>query len=234
MNKPQLFCFTYAGGNSAFFDEISQDLMGFEVVAPEYPGHGIRRKEKPYDDFCHLADEVFNMCQDQYNGGKYALLGYSMGTITLVEVLRRIQNCGMRQPDYVFLAAHEPHTKSELTGFESGELDEMVKQRTIAFGAVPEQLWENKSFWRMYLPLYRADYTMIGKYRFDELKLISTVPAVVFYSESDTPLKDMKDWQKIFTVQCDFYEFSGKHFFIREHHQEIAKIIQDKMLLDMR
>lgn len=39
-NEPQLFCFTYAGGNKDFFHEISKDLNGINVYALEYAGHG--------------------------------------------------------------------------------------------------------------------------------------------------------------------------------------------------
>lgn len=233
MNKPQLFCFTYAGGNAAFFDEIEKDIPNIEFVKPEYPGHGTRRKEISYNDFSLLADEMFRIIKEQYRGGDYALFGYSMGTITLIEVLKRILESGMNKPVCVFLAAHEPYTKAELSGYGRDEFDEKIKQRTIAFGAVPQQLIENKSFWRMYLPIYRADYMMISKYKFENLMLKFEIPATVFYSETDTPFADMRGWKNIFVKHCGFYNFEGNHFFIREHHKKIADIIE-KLISDMR
>ena len=186
MSKPQLFCFTYAGGNKEFFNSIEKDLYDVDVCALEYAGHGIRHKGEFYNSFDGLADDMFQEIRDRLFG-RYALFGYSMGSITLVEVLKRIISNKLPLPSNVFLAAHEPHTKSELIGFTNDELDNWVKDRTIRFGGVPEKLLNNKAFWRMYLPLYRADYTLIGKYKFENLSLKSDIPATVFYSEEDTP-----------------------------------------------
>lgn len=226
-SKPQLFCFTYAGGTVAFFDVIEKDLEGIELVGLEYAGHGERHREEYYKDFDELADDMYKQLSSRYRGGEYALFGYSMGSISLVEVLKRILTSGMKKPISVFLSAHEPHTRSELLDFAADELDDWVKERTVRFGAVPERILHNKVFWRTYLPVYRADYTIIGKYQFELLEIKTDIPAVVFYSETDTPLSDMQLWEKYFP--CEYHQYQGTHFFIREHHVEMAKIIREKM-----
>lgn len=228
MSKPQLFCFTYAGGTKAFFNEIEKDLEEVEFIKLEYAGHGERHKEPFYSSFDELADDLFNQVSDLI-AADYALFGYSMGSITTVEVLKRIIDAGLKLPSHVFLCAHEPHTKSELLGFTADELDEWVKERTIRFGDVPEKLLNNKVFWRTYLPIYRADYTIIGKYKFEELSLSTPIPLTVFYSETDTPLTDMRLWEKYFIDSVEYQRFEGNHFFIREHHEEMAQIIKDRL-----
>ena len=227
-DKKQLFCFTYAGGNKSFFDEIERDLDGIDVIKLEYAGHGERHKESFYRDFDELADDMFREVKDRASS-KFALFGYSIGSITAVEVLRRIMSSGMKKPSHIFLAAHEPHTKSELLGFTSDELDEWVKERTVRFVNVPEKLINSKVFWRTYLPLYQADYTIIGKYEFEKLNLLTTIPATVFYSESDTPLCDMKQWEKYFKGIIDYRVYEGNHFFIKQHHEEMAQVIKNKL-----
>lgn len=229
-NKNQIFCFTYAGGNATFFDGIENDLPDFEIVKLEYSGHGTRHREQLYKSFDELADDMYTMLTSKYNGSEYALFGYSMGTISLVEVLKRIiAGHAMPLPSNVFIAAHEPMTKAEFSGLSEEELDDWVKERTIRFGTVPEKLINNKSFWRMYLPLYRADYLIIGKYKFEDLQLISDIPATVFYSEEDTRYEDMEHWGNIFTGDIRFHEYEGTHFFIRNHHSEMAEVIQTRM-----
>lgn len=226
MSKPQLFCFPCAGGSASFFDTIEKDLSGFELVKLEYAGHGARHKEPCYQNFEELSEDVYHCLRLRYSGGDYALFGYSMGTIALVEILKRIlDDSGIRDPLHAFLAAHEPQSKAELSGFTADELDEWVKNRTIRFGAVPEKLQNNKSFWRMYLPLYRADYSVIATYKFEDLALRTTVPATVFYSETDTPRKEMEHWRNYFIGACAYYEFSGNHFFIQEHHRAMARLM---------
>lgn len=230
MSKTQLFCFTYAGGNASFFDQIEKDLGGIDVVKLEYSGHGTRHREPLYSSFDELSADIYELLKGRYDGGAYALFGYSMGTITLAEILKKIlKDSDMNPPFRVFLAAHEPHSKAELAGFTVDELDEWVKKRTIAFGAVPEKLVNSKPFWRTYLPLYRADYGIIGKYRFEDLELSTNIPVTIFYSETDTPRKEMDLWRKYFTGQCEYFCYEGTHFFIREHHEQMADIMLQRL-----
>ena len=229
--KPRLFCFTYAGGSASFFDQIESDLSEIELVKLEYSGHGTRHREPFYHNFDELAEDLYHQIRGYLNDGTYALFGYSMGSIALIEILKRIlSEPNIQPPKHVFLAAHEPHTKTELTGFESGELDEWVINRTVRFGAVPEKLLHNRSFWRVYLPIYRADYSIIGAYRFEELKLKTDIPADVFYSETDTPKKEIELWNNFFIGRCVYHCFDGNHFFIQNYHLEMAQIIREEML----
>lgn len=229
LSRPQLFCFPYAGGTAAFFDIIENDLEDIELVGLEYSGHGARHREPFYRNFDELADDMFQQLLLRYSGGAYGLFGYSMGSISLVEVLRKITDSNVKPPKNVFLAAHEPKVKTELSGFSKGEPDERVKERTIRFGDVPESLLNNRTFWRTYLPVYRADYSIIGKYAFDVLEWQTDIPVDIFYSETDTPLAEMAKWRNIFTGECHFDQFTGTHFFIREHHKEMGRIICDRL-----
>lgn len=227
MKNKQIFCFTHAGGNASFFDEIESDISEYTFVKLEYAGHGTRYKEELYKDFDELAEDMYLKLKDTYLGGEYALFGYSMGCISVIEVLKRIlMDKDFQNPVQVFLAAHEPYTKAELAYFSNGECDELVKQRTIEFGTVPKVLLNNKTFWRMYIPIYRADYSLIGSYKFENLNLKTTIPATVFYSETDTSSEDMMKWQDIFVGKCDFHTYSGTHFFIHEHHKKMAEVIR--------
>lgn len=229
-SKKQLFCFPFAGGSASFFDRIEKDLPDFDVVKLEYAGHGTRHREALSRNFDELANDMYARVRERCAGTGYALFGYSMGTISLVEVLKRIlDRKEVFPPKSVFLAAHEPLTR-EAYRIRTGEnQDDWVKERTIRFGSIPAKLLSNESFWRMYLPLYRADYTMIGQYRFEDLRLASSVPATVFYSETDTRPENMLLWKKIFVGDCAFYKFDGNHFFIREHHEEMARIIRKRI-----
>ena len=228
----QLFCFTYAGGNASFFDMLDPELSsGVELVKLEYPGHGIRRHEPFCKSFKELAQDMYGQLIGHYRQGEpYALFGYSMGSITAVETLSLItKRQELSAPAHIFLAAHEPKTKYELDCFSDDENDERIKERTIQFGGIPERLLANKSFWRVYLPVYRADYQLISGYDFDHLDFVTDIPATVFYSEEDTPYSDIKQWKRYFIDRCDLFCFTGNHFFIREHTREVGEIIKHKL-----
>ena len=145
-------------------------------------------------------------------------------------VLLILTSSDIPKPNQIFLGAHGPNTKRELLDFSPSELDKWVKERTLKFGTVPEKLINNKTFWRMYLPLYRADYTLLAGYNFDDLAIETDIPVTIFYSEKDTPLSEMKQWEKYFRGSIDYNCYEGQHFFIQQHHEDIARIISKKML----
>lgn len=235
MNKKrsQLFCFTYAGGNTSFYDKLRLCLeQSLDVIPLEYAGHGKRHDEEFYKDFQELSNDMYRLLLEYYNPSiDYSLMGYSMGSIAVTELLKRIiDNSKIPLPKHVFLAAHEPHTKSELEGFLETDSDDFIKDRTIQFGGIHPKLIFNKSFWRIYLPLFKADYALIGRYNFNEINLNTDVPLTVFYSEADTPLDVMKEWKKYYTGNVDFFCFEGNHFFINEHYEKIANIIVKELM----
>lgn len=41
----KLICFTYAGGNSSFYDQLKNELLpDVNLIAAEYSGHGTRHR----------------------------------------------------------------------------------------------------------------------------------------------------------------------------------------------
>lgn len=227
----QLFCLSFAGGTAAFYDALSAHLAPeVQVVALEYPGHGARIREPLSNTFAQLTNALYPTFRETYTGGAYAFMGYSMGSIAAVEMLKRIlSEEDVPLPCWMFLAAHDPHNKAELAIYSGYEADDLIKERTIRFGGVPPRLQNNRSFWRVYLPLYRADYAMIGRYDFANLDLRTNIPATVFYSPTDTPLKEISLWRNYFTDRCELVEYSGSHFFIHEHSEEMAEIIKKRL-----
>ncbi len=71
---------------------------------------------------------------------------------------------------------------------------------------------------------------MIGRYDFDRLGLRTRIPATVFYSEEDTPLREMEQWEKYFVGKIEFIRFDGNHFFIQQHYREMAEIISERLI----
>ena len=75
-----LFCFPYAGGTVAYFDQLKEALgEEYKLIAIEYAGHGKRFREP----FCDTWDGLISDVSEQVKthllpGEKYAFLGYSM------------------------------------------------------------------------------------------------------------------------------------------------------------
>ena len=150
MRKNKMFCFTYAGGSASFYNQLEDYVKDeIEVIKMEYAGHGIRHKESFYGNFTELAEDMYSIMKAHCDQStEYALMGYSMGTIAVVEILKQlIRIKEIPLPKHIFLAAHEPEARNELKHFSTTEEDEIIKKRTIQFGGIPESLVSSKSFW---------------------------------------------------------------------------------------
>lgn len=226
----QLFCFTYAGGTAAFYEELESVCEGIEFVKLEYPGHGHRRKEALKETIREVAKDLYEQICAAYTGEAYALMGYSMGSIVAFEMVQIIMRENvLPKPRHIFLAAHIPSKMTTVDGLSESELLDYAKKRTIVFGGVPKELQNNQTFWRIYLPLYIADYKMIGRYEFDGLEFTSDIPVTIFYSVEDTPRHDMERWKKFFVGECEMVEYTGTHFFLNEHTKEMAEVIKQQI-----
>lgn len=226
----QIFCFPCAGGTAEFFSPLDPWFQTSpRLVKLEYAGHGRRRREPLYRDFSELAEDLYAQVKSLYCPGEpYALFGYSMGCAAAAEVLVRMLR-ELPPPERVFLAAHGPFVKRELLRYQGDEADEWVKSRTLSLGGVPEKLRENRTFWRVYLPLYRADYTLITRYDFGRLALACDVPLTGLYGNRDIPPEEMAAWRRYFRGECEFVEFEGDHFFITGRRREVAELMRSRL-----
>ena len=234
MNNKVLFCFAYAGGTADFYKILVNALPAdFNLICFDYPGHGNRHREKLCTCFEEVVEDFYPKIKDYIlsnNVKEYGLFGYSMGSITCFEIASKIYKLNeVLMPKHIFLAAHEPMDRMQLDDVKESDLDEYVKKRTIDFGAVPEKLINNKSFWRMYLPLYKADYLMIYRCHLEKIDYKLDVPLTVFYSEIDTPYDKIIKWSQLFSKECNYIKFDGPHFFINQYYEEIASLIKQQM-----
>ncbi len=72
----QLYCFPCAGGSAVFFDFLDPYIgSDIDVTKLEYSGHGGRYKEKLYEDFSELAEDMyFQVCSRHKENEAYAFL----------------------------------------------------------------------------------------------------------------------------------------------------------------
>ena len=227
----QIFCFTHAGGAASFYDnlELSCD-NNFDFIKFEYPGHGSKIKE----ELCYNIDEVvekfYSEFKEKNNGEPYALFGYSMGSLIALYALQYIYLNKERQlPNHIFICAHCPHIIVKINEINKDHVDDYVKNRTIEFNAIPKELLNNRIFWRMYLPIYKADYTMINTFDIENFKFKTNVPATVFFGKNDLASKNIFDWNKFFEKKVEYIEYDSGHFFIKDHCKDMAMKIKEKL-----
>lgn len=228
----RLFCLPFVGGSGSFFNGLAQYLKpNIETVDLEYAGHMERRHEPFYRNFDELTADMYGQVRARVRPKEpYALFGYSLGAIAAAEVTKAILAKGeLPPPAHVFLASHGPCVLGERVNADGQDTDETVRQWTIRFGGLPEKLINSRTFWRIYLPIYRADYELITGYDFSRLDFVTGIPATALFSPEDIPRTNIEKWRDIFTGACDVLEYDGGHFFLREHEQEVADVINERL-----
>lgn len=229
----KLFCFSIAGGSSELFHCIEPYLSReIRMIKLEYAGHGIRMREPFYTDVDALVEDMYSMIRDDLKDtDEYMLFGYSMGCIalsaTLAEIISREE---LPIPRHVFLAAHIPGVSGKVLSDEELENDDAMKSVLIQFGGIPQDIASSAIFWKLYMPIYKADYRLMRSYSFDKLRLKTDISTDVFLCEDDTSYDEMQKWKKFYVGELAFHSFIGGHFFVKSHAERIAEIISERAL----
>lgn len=220
----QLFLLPYAGGRADAFAPLIARLDSFiDPVAVEYPGRGQRADEplvSSHEDFFQDVAEFIRSRRKM--GLPYALFGYSMGAAFVYELTSR---CVLdRPPIHLFYGARACIADDSMQEMTDGEILSRAKQ----LGGFSPKLLENPRLFSVFTHPLVDDFHIAAQYRYTPGER-PKCDCSVFYSEADTPYHTVLGWKNLTDGSTDFHAFSGNHFFIREHDQEIAHLISQKL-----
>jgi surfactin synthase thioesterase subunit len=226
----QLFLLPYAGGSSASFRRLTDRLDGrIEAITVEYSGRGTRSREPLAGSFLEMladAGEYCLVCRD--SGLPYAIMGYSMGSIIAYELT--VQRKLPGEQKHLFLAAEvSPKDRALELQKVKNPTDEHILERARRLGGFDERMLQNERFAQVFIRPMLSDYRNFFSYRFSGCDERCGVDATVLYSDSDTAFADVQKWDELMEGTPDYYAFSGGHFFINQHYEELADIVNRKL-----
>lgn len=220
----RLVCFPHAGGSAPFFLPVAAELGSrVDVVAVQPPGRQDRRGEPPIDDLARLADRIYEILRQQPEMPT-SLFGHSMGAIVAFELARRLEADG-RGPVHLFASGRRAPSSQRDEKIhlldDAGILAEVRKLNGTA-----SSLLGDDELMRAALPALRADYRAIETYRCAPDVTVQC-PVTVLTGDSDpkTTLEEARAWSQHTAGPFDLQVFSGGHFFLTEHTDEIIKIL---------
>jgi surfactin synthase thioesterase subunit len=209
----RLFCFHYAGGSAAMFRDWQFLLPpNVEVVAVQLPGRENRFREKPYRQMGSLAEATAEAMAALLER-PYACFGFSMGARVALAVTHLLRGQGARQPSYLFSASScAPVLGAPVRGWD--ESDEKLIEYLRELGGTPAEVFEDAELLDLYLPIVRADLTVVGTCP-PRAGPPLAVPVHAFAGADDTqaPRRLMQDWQRETSAAFDLTVVSGGHFF---------------------
>ncbi|MBE9069954.1 thioesterase [Leptolyngbya cf. ectocarpi LEGE 11479] len=225
----RLFCFPYAGGSSHIFrcwpETISSKL---EVCAVELPGRGHRFSELLMTELTAVVSAVTNAI-NPYLDRPYFLFGHSLGALLAYEVARSLQQKGQIEPAHLVIsgrnAPHFPVSVPPIHKLPETEFIAAIRH----YNGTPEAVLENPELLDLFLPVLRADFTMLETYQYRSKPQLSC-PIKVYSGTTDTHTKPagLAAWRQQTSGPFTQKLFPGDHFFLQPQQ---ASLLSDLSVL---
>ena len=248
----RLFCFPFAGGGSAVFDNwgdaFSPDI---EIVSVEAPGRLGRINEEPVRSIEEFARGLYPELREKLDR-PYALLGHCLGGLTLYETLRYFQSRNDPMPEHIFVSGARPpsvlrapgsfeeelnHRLKSYVNYRAGRLgyqqpDEVFAEIVRSFGiSESSKMLEEEELRDLVLPTVRAEFEMTSNYVYLPERPFP-VPITCFRGLRDDYFKRVHAsiWQKFTSEQFELFERDTGHFAIVEDFDFIRTNIEARLL----
>jgi medium-chain acyl-[acyl-carrier-protein] hydrolase len=227
MSKIKLFCLPYGGGSATVYLKWQKYLdRSIEIVPVELSGRGKRFNEGFYSSFTQAVDDAYHSVRGQLDTGKFAFFGHSLGSWLAYELGHQIKKKDGLDPVHIFFSGKEaPHIqKAEklLHTLPEAEFCAVIYQ----LGGTPRELFEQREFLDVYIPILRADYRIVETYRYTERNSRLNCNITVFNgTEDDITAQELMEWQRHTYGRFELRNFRGGHFFIHDHVGKLAQII---------
>lgn len=156
----------------------------------------------------------------------YVVFGHSFGGIVAFELVRHLRAAGLPSPRRLLVSGcPAPHlaTPAETTHDLS---DAEFTRRLRRLRGTPEELLANDELMELYIPVIRADYTILDHYRAPAPTSLGC-PISAFYGRDDAEVTvgAIGEWSRYGDRPVTVEEVNGDHFFLHGAEAElVAKV----------
>lgn len=228
----RLFCIPHAGGFSLSFHPLGKRLAkAADVIGIELAGRGVKTKkalyrtfrEAVYDISADIAESILKRPDEPY-----MILGHSMGSWLAYEVYYQLEAWGIKQPAHIIFSGNNvpPKVPKETTTYDLPE-EEFVKQ-IMGLGYKNAEIFADARFRKRYLPYLRSDLRITECYTAPDGRYPLKCHISVLYGKQDPIItEDPHKWTTLAGNGCRIKLFEGGHFFIYEHTDSVAEILEE-------
>ena len=226
---PRLICLPHAGGSASFYLPMARGLApGIDVGLVQYPGRQDRLREPCISDLRVLADAAFAALRPELDH-PVAFFGHSMGATLAFEIAVRMEEAGLPTPLRLFVSARRAPSAHRDERVHLRDDDGMIAEIRALSGTDTRALGDEEIM-RMAMPSIRADYTAAETYRYQPGPLLRA-PISVLVGENDpkATLDETRLWREHTSEETEMKVFSGGHFYLMQHQQEVLRLIRDRL-----
>lgn len=229
----RLFCFPYAGGAASIYRTWQQYLPAeIEVCAVQIPGRENRIRERPFTDVGTLVEALLPILLP-YLDRPFALFGHSMGTLIAYELAQQLQHQHRQTPTHLLISGRRspvlPDPDAPLHTLPSDE--EFLHELQRRYNNLPALLFEDQELRELFLPLLRADFTLVETYE-NPTPIMLSCPLITFGGREDQRATEaqLRAWQPLTAAEFALHCFPGGHFYLNEQVQPLLATITRYLL----
>lgn len=214
----RLLCLPYAGGNARMFRHWDAAMPeGVESCPVELPGRGTRRGECCVPSIPVLVEMMATEMEPLLDL-PFAIFGYSMGGLVGFELARALRRLYGREPAALLVAAQNAPSVPLERPTARRSTDEELSAALYRSGGMSEGALANARFMRAFLPVLRADYTLVDTYAYDAASEEPLRCPIHFYTGAEDALvseRGQEEWRRETSGDFAVHGFPGGHYFLR-------------------
>ncbi|MBP3325573.1 MAG: thioesterase [Coprococcus sp.] len=222
-----LLCIPYAGATPVCYQCFKRYLPEWlHLTTAVLPGRGLRANEKACILFNDAIEDICNRYIYIFESGDYALFGHSMGSTMVYELTYKMIEKGLPLPKHLFFSGRTAPQQSYQHEKITDKNPNDFKKKIIKLGGIPEELLKNPDVLDYFLKQIYEDILLLEDYSYLEGRPSLECDISVFYGREDELFSQAESdlWKQLTKKKCNVYGFSGNHFFIESHAEEIVDI----------
>lgn len=226
-----LILFTYAGGSPSMFAPWKK-LFGEEInMCPVlYPARELRKNEPLPATVKEMAVDFVESNLELFKK-EFAFFGHCTGNLVAYEAALYLREKYGSEPLCFIASGSESPRYSRTQNMimdENGQKlsDEILVEKMVYYGLVPESFAANRNFIDYYIPTYRNDLEMMSAYKYTENKPFRC-PFYIMNGKDDKTLRQdaVEDWKTFTSDTTQYNTFDGGHFYLNE----IKEVMVDEL-----
>lgn len=223
---PTIVFAPHAGGSASAFAPLRVRLLKCaKFVGVEYPGRRQRCLSESPQSVEDMAGCLIGAIEARALRN-VTLWGYSLGALVVLRAAQRLAQGGDSPVRHLVVAACRAPHRFSARQISRLEDDAAFLDAVRQLGGLPVETSGNARWLAQAMPALRADFSVCGRYRHHDGTPLS-VPLTVLSGSNDalSPSEEMSEWRGYTTAAFSHRVFSGGHFFIHDHVDEVATIL---------
>lgn len=223
-----LLCFPHAGGGRLYYAKWRRSFspdIDFRVA--QYPHREARLRDPMPTNVAALVEDIHDQFQEVLSG-PYAIWGHSMGSLVGYELAVLAQRRHGVAPLGFFSSGSSAPCMSRFKGVEQLDTEEGFRGVLRRYGGIDERNLHDPDFMSVFASVIKDDLRMMAHYQ-DQAFAPLECPLVLMEGELDTV--DISQWPRYAGGQLETHMFSGGHFFIDDHRDRLAALMESRVAL---